>query len=53
MYNVGHNGQYMYMIKAKIFEKDKAKQYKPNPKAVLFQRKIAALYMQVFMVKSS
>ena len=40
----------MYMIKH--FEKDKAKQqHKPNPKAVIFQRKFGALYMYMYMYK--
>ena len=37
-----HAGTYMYMINIQTPEKYKAKTYKLNPKATIFQRKIAA-----------
>ena len=40
--NVNVNANY-YMINTQTLEKDKGKIYKSNPKATIFQRKIAAL----------
>ena len=42
-----HCTMYMYMVKTYTLEKDKTKQHKPNPKAVIFRRKMSFLVWDI------